>query len=101
MAMENFQEVNEIDQTVNLEQNLPNSIGQIPHQIKLNPSKRKTLGGSNNQAGKEQDNSRTRKHIGSKGIQQAIRSSYNVLENKNGTQRLSINDEDVHNQIKN
>ncbi len=31
MAMENFQEVNEIDQTVNLEQNLPNSIGQIPH----------------------------------------------------------------------
>ena len=42
---ENFQEVGESDQVQHLESQ--NQIGQVPHQLKLNPSKRKTLG--NNQ----------------------------------------------------
>ena len=39
---ENFQEVGESDQLQLLESH--NQIGQVPHQLKLNPSKRKTLG---------------------------------------------------------
>ena len=41
---ENFQEVGESDQLQHLESQ--NQIGQVPHQLKLNPSKRKTLGNS-------------------------------------------------------
>lgn len=67
---ENFQEVGESDQQQQLESQ--NQIGQVPHQLKLNPSKRKTLGNNQQIRDDSSGNGRKRFSRGAKTIKTQI-----------------------------